>query len=192
LKHRIAYAITVLALLAAILAVTYTLYTPKTRNGVMELLGEALSATDDDVQRQALLSALKALEAVKPSLSPGNASGCRVVDRLVELLEESIKVYIEELKRYSDIAENLDNLALMASYDLKRYGGAVTVQTGASGEVTVTVTKRALEEIVSVLQLINATAATKAMYVEMLRIRAGEIAELAQTLASLYAYCGKG
>ena len=192
MKHRIAYAITVLALLAATLAVTYTLYTPKTRNGVMELLGEALSATDDDVQRQALLSALKALEAVKPGLSPGNASGCRVVDRLVELLEESIKVYIEELKRYSDIAENLDNLALMASYDLKRYGGAVTVQTGASGEVTVTVTKRALEEIVSVLQLINATAATKAMYVEMLRIRAGEIAELAQTLASLYAYCGKG
>jgi len=194
LKHKILYTITVLAFLITILASAYTFYTPKAHNSVKRLLSEALAATDDTVQRQALLSALKALETAKSSaLSAGNASGCSVVSKLMELLEENVKVYIEELKRYSDIAENLDNLALTASYNLKRYGGALTVQTSASGEVTVTVTGGGtVKEIMSVLQLINATAATKIMYVKILRIRAEEIAELAQALASLYTYCGNG
>ena len=194
MKHKILYTITVLAFLITILAAAYTFYIPKAHNSVKELLSEALAATDDTVQRQALLLALKALEATKSStLLSSNASGCSVVSKLMELLKENVKVYIEELKRYSDIAENLDNLALTASYNLKRYGGALTVQTSASGEVTVTVTgSGTVKEIMSVLQLINATAATKIMYVKILRIRAEEIAELAQALASLYTYCGNG
>jgi len=192
LKNKMLCKATLLVFLATLSVIAHILYTSKTHNSVDELLVEALLATNDDVQKQALLSASKTLEKLEIDIQTLNTTnGCRVVGKLVELLEESIKVYIEELKRYSDIAENLDNLALMVSYNLKRYSGTLTAQIGSSGEVAVTVARDSVEEIIAALKLINATAATKAVYVEMLRVKAEEIAKLAQTLASLYTYCEK-
>ena len=194
MKHKIAWTTPLLlALLATISITAYTLYTPKTSNSLDMLSADTLPATGGNADGQALLSMLETLEKLNAdNLAAKNISSCRVVARLLELLEKSVKVYIEELERYSEIAENLDNLALMASYNLKRYGGTLTVHVGSSGKVTVTVARGTMEEIVAALKLINETAAIKAMYVEMLETRAEEIARLAQTLASLYTYCREG